>query len=62
MKSIFQASPRPVTSGRQSGNQGAPCSQRITLEMKRREQRVNELLAFIKKKARRVPLPKHPLE
>lgn len=32
------------------------------MEMKRREQRVNELLAFIKKKARRVPLPKHPLE
>lgn len=30
------------------------------MEMERKERRLSELLAFIKKKARKVPLSKHP--
>ena len=59
MKNIFQASPRPWSEAGESrslllpkdylgdGEEGA-------------ESRLKELLAFIKKKARKVPLSKHP--
>ena len=59
MKSIFQASPRLWREAGESGSLLLPKDYLGDGE-EGAETRLNELLAFIKKKARKVPLSKHP--